>query len=189
MYFGPNRKLNRLKGFDYTTSGWYFLTICVKNRTEFFGEVKNEKMILNKFGKIIDQQVQWLLKNYAYVNLDEYVIMPNHIHMILIINPLIKNGHAEIVSDIVNVGNSRDCSLQVRDRLGKTKSLSEIVGAFKTTSSKIIHLNNLPEFKWQKSFYDRIIRNEQSFRNIKKYIRENPRRWEQDRNNSENLYM
>jgi putative transposase len=80
---------------------------------------------------------QWLRKQYSYIQLDEYIITPNHIHAILIINN--------------SVGNGRDRSLPI-------KSLSSLIDAFKTTSSKLIHQNNLPEFKWQKSFHDHIIR-------------------------------
>ena len=114
-------------------------------------------MMLNAYGQIVGQQWTWLQKQYKYVELDEYVIMPNHMHGIVVI----------------------DCSVQINKQ--KIKSLSELIGAFKTTSSKLIHQVGLNKFEWQKSFYDHIIRNEISLFNIRKYIKNNPIKWESDR--------
>jgi REP element-mobilizing transposase RayT len=91
--------------------------------------------------------------------------MPNHFHGIIIIDPSL------ITSDI------------------KIKSLSELIGAFKTTSSKIIHSTGLEVFCWQKSFYDRIIRNEKELLKIRQYIHNNPLKWEIEKNNPSNLLM
>ena len=131
-------------------------------------------MALNEFGKIIKKQWVWLAKQYSYVYLDEYVIMPNHIHGII--------GICREQINIVETG--RDLSLQL-----KIKSLSELIGAFKTTSSKLIRQNGLSDFRWQRSFYDHIIRNAKSLEKIRKYIYYNPVKEEYDRNNSENLFM
>ena len=160
------RKLNRLAGFDYSTGGYYFVTICTKNRINCFGNIVDGQMILNTHGQIVKHQWIWLQKQYKYVELDEYVIMPNHIHGIIII-------------DDTFVGNSRDCSLQINKQ--KIKPLPELIGAFKTTSSKLIHQAGLNKFEWQKSFYDHIIRNEISLFNIRKYIKDNTLKWELDR--------
>jgi len=155
-----NRKPNRLKNYDYSQAECYFVTICTKNKIDYFGEIKDEKMILNEIGRIVENQWLWLEKQYNYVLLDEFVVMPNHFHgTIAIIEP---------------VGNGRDRSLQ------KNKSLPSIIGAFKTTSSKLIHQNLNKNFAWQKSFYDRIIRNEKEFYNIQQYIRYNPNKWQWD---------
>jgi REP element-mobilizing transposase RayT len=161
-----NRKLNRLTGFDYSNEGYYFVTICVKDKTEWFGEIKDGRMMLNKYGKIIKNRWVWLPKQYFYIQFDEFVVMPNHFHGILSIG----NGHD-------NVGNARERSLR------KMKSLSELIGAFKTTSSKLIHRTGLLEFQWQKSFYDHIIRNEQDLTRVREYIVNNPLKWEEDEEN------
>jgi len=158
-----NRKKNRLLGYDYRQYGYYFVTICSNNRIKWFGNIENNHMVLNLSGQIVRQQLQWLEKRYSYIKLDEYIIMPNHIHGIIII----KNY----------VGNGRDRSLQ------QIKSLSSIIGAFKTTSSKLIHRNKLLEFKWQKSFHDHIIRNDKSLHQIREYIINNPLNWNNDENN------
>jgi putative transposase len=161
-----NRKRNRLKDFDYSQGDGYFVTICTKDKVNYFGEIQNGEMILNEYGKIVKQQWLWLQKQYNYVSLDEFVIMPNHLHGLLIINN--------------DVGNGRDRSLP------EIKSLSSLIGAFKTTSSKMIHQNGNINFSWQKSFYDHIIRNEKSLENIRVYIHYNPLKWEWDTENKLN---
>ncbi len=87
----PIRKLNRLKEYDYSQDGFYFITICVKNRKKIFGYVENEKMILNKFGVIVKNQWHWLANRFPYMKLDEFIIMPNHLHGIIIIDATNKN--------------------------------------------------------------------------------------------------
>lgn len=164
-----SRKPNRLKAHDYYLPGYYFITICTKNKGNVLGRVIDKEVILNKFGKIILNNWQKLSKMYSYCELDYFQIMPDHFHTILIIN---------------SVGTSRDLSLQV-----KTKSLSSLIGVFKTTSSKEIHLTGFKEFKWQRSFYDRIIRNEKELYHIRKYIQENPLMWDIEKNISKNLSL
>ena len=112
-------------------------------------------MDLNQFGKIVEERILWLAEQYQYVILHNYVVMPNHIHAIIEIrSSLVKNT--------------------------KIKSLSQLVGAFKTTSSKHVHLAGYDDFKWQRSFHDIIIRNERAFHTISKYIDLNPEKWKKD---------
>ena len=181
-----HRQSMRLKDYDYSQDGYYFVTICVKNKTEYFGEIINGKMILNEYGEIAKKQWLWLAEQYDYVKLDEWIIMLNHLHGILIIENNIKN----IGTNRMVVGAGRDLPLRPqREQTRKIKPLSELIGAFKTTSSKLIHQNGLSEFQWQRNYYDRIIRNEKELGKIRKYIFENPLKWELDRNNPENLFM
>lgn len=105
----------RLPGYDYTQANYYFITVCTENKHEWFGRIENNVMALNNYGNTVKQQWEWLTKQYPYVTLDEYIIMPNHIHGILIINKSYRPGH--------------DLALHI-------KSLSSLMGAFKTTSSK-----------------------------------------------------
>ncbi len=159
-------------GYDYSEQGYYFVTICTKNMIEYFGEIRNNNMIINKYGLIVRKQWIWLEKHFKYVHLDEFVIMPNHMHGILEIKP--------------NVGTNSDLSLQSNQNIKnpkiKIKSLSELIGAFKTTSSKQIHLEDLTEFIWQRSFYEHIVRNYESLERIRLYIQNNPAIWIRDRN-------
>jgi REP element-mobilizing transposase RayT len=167
------RKPNRLKNYDYSQNGYYFVTICTRNRQEWFGKIKNGVMELNRNGEIVEKQWKWLAKQYSDIELDVYEIMPNHVHGIIRIN--VRNGRE------ITVGNGRDRSLH-----RKIKSLPELIGAFKTTSSKMIHNNGVIEFRWQKSFYDHVIRNELSLNRIREYIKNNPRQWDSDRENIKN---
>jgi REP-associated tyrosine transposase len=166
----------------------YFVTLCVEDSLPWFGNIENGIMQLNDYGKIIQSQWIWLANQYDYVRLDEYVIMPDHIHGIIeIVDNRPSNTNA--------VGNSRDCSQQTksnqsfgrdhsqqtnpyqsfgRDRSHKIKPISELIGAFKTTSARSIHNQGGHEFKWQKSFYDHIIRTETTLLKIRKYIQNNP---------------
>ena len=157
------RKRNRKLGFDYSTEAIYFLTICCKNRIHHFGKIENKKMILNEYGKITNEQIQWLEQQYPYFILHNYIVMPNHVH---------------ILCEILIEKSRTDSSRAVRT--GKIKSISELMGAFKTTSSKKNHLagNNL--FQWQRSFHDHIVRNDYSYQNIFNYITQNPEKWVED---------
>ena len=166
------RKRTRLIGFDYTTPGGYFITVVVKDRGCVFGEIRNGTSSLSSFGQIVADQWRWLHDQYFYLAMDEFVVMPNHFHGIINITDSVDNRRAE---------NGRDRSLH------KIKSLSELVGAFKTTSSKRIHRSRLPSFQWQKSFYERIIRNDQELIRIREYIQSNPSRWELDIENPADL--
>ena len=159
------RKPNRLQNYDYSQAGYYFVTICTQNRVNYFGKIERQLMHLNEIGEIVKNQWVWLSTQYDYVELDTYIVMPNHLHGILIIR------------------SCRDRSRPVSTGTKKIKSLSELIGAFKTTSSKQIHKYGLSRFKWQRSFYDHIIRNEKSLDNIRAYIQNNPLNWELDKNN------
>ena len=154
---------NRLEGYDYSQSNYYYVTICTDERKEWFGEIKNDQMILNDHGQIVRQQWQWLAEQYTYVELDEYIVMPNHIHGILIIDDTDRSRPVPTHS---------------------IKSLSSLIGAFKTTSSKLMHQNGLPDFAWQRSFYDHVIRNDKSLNKIREYIINNPINWAIDEENT-----
>ena len=158
----PQRSQNRLEGYDYTQSNYYYVTVCTDNRQEWFGKIENNEMILNYHGEIVKEQWQWLAKQYSYVELDGYIVMPNHVHGILI---------------IIRADNTD------RSRPVPTKSLSSLIGAFKTTSSKLIHQNGLSDFVWQRSFYDHVIRNDRSLDKIREYIVNNPINWTEDEEN------
>lgn len=173
------RKPNRLQGFDYSQDNLYFVTSCVKNRVCCFGTVSNGEMTPNDCAKIAQKQWFWLGDQYPYVVLHAFVVMPNHIHGIIEINRsnIVDCGSVGTGRD---VGSGRDLSLQRQPTIPKIKSLSELIGAFKTTVSKQIHLVGFPEFAWQRSFHDHIIRNESSYQNIIHYILNNPSKWQED---------
>jgi REP element-mobilizing transposase RayT len=158
----PVRKRTRLKEYDYSNNAYYFITICVKDKSEVFGKVAYNSVSLNNYGLIVEKNLRDLAARFNSIEIDDYVIMPNHFHAIFILD------------------NKND----------KTKdSMSNIIGAFKSLTTIEIHKNGLSEFKWQRSYYDRIIRNEKELFNIKQYIEQNPLRWELEKENPQNIEM
>jgi REP element-mobilizing transposase RayT len=175
-----NRKGNRLSDFDYSQNGYYFVTICTKNRKEFFGDIRDGKMILNGLGQAVQKCWLDIPIHFPNATLDEYVVMPNHIHGILVIEN----------SD--SVGNNNHCSLQDQNASWQTRlsgSLSSMIRGFKIGVKKRCIANGKIDFAWQRSFYDHIIRNEKSLDKIRQYISDNPAQWEFDRNNPKYLYF
>ncbi len=166
------RKKNRLQEFDYSQSGYYFVTLCTNNHKLFFGKIINGKMILNQFGESITSnwiKIQTLHNN---IELDEFVIMPNHIHGIIIINYV---GDAKFASPTMD----------------RTKMLlSKIIQQFKRACT--IEIKNKLSFRlplWQRSYYDRIIRNEKELYQIRKYILQNLLKWEIENHSIKNLEL
>ena len=172
-----NRKLNRLTGFDYSNEGYYFVTICVKDKIEWFGEIKDGKMILNKFGEIVLRCWDDLCNHYTNTKLDEFMIMPNHLHGIIVIE---------------SCSRERFETVPYQETVPyKTKhGVSEIVRGLKTFSSRRINetISDGIKFQWKKSFYDHIIRNEQDLIRVREYIINNPLKWEEDTENINNPY-
>lgn len=171
------RKPNRLQGYDYSQDNLYFVTSCVQDRICCLGEIKNKQMQLNQYGQIAQQQWHWLGQQYAYIVLHAFVVMPNHIHGIIEINRGVVRTDDTVRTDTVQTG--RDLSLQLQQQ--KIKSLSQLMGAYKTTTSKQIHLLDYNAFAWQRSFHDHIIRDEQSYEKISAYIHNNPAQWQEDK--------
>jgi putative transposase len=160
------RKQNRLKDYDYSRNGCYFVTICTDNRKEIFGNIANSKIILNKYDRIARNSWLDIPNHHKNVKLDVFVVMPNHIHGILIIDNPVGNGPA--------------CS---SIKYPKTDNLSTVIGSYKSAVSKQINQLKNIKFKWQKSFHDHITRTDKSLDNIRKYIINNPAKWDRDENN------
>ena len=143
------RKSTRIPNYDYSSNNYYFITICTHNRKCLFGGPHK----LNCLGETAKQFMEDIPKYYPQVKVDNYVIMPNHVHSILII-----------------------------DDLEETKSitLSKVVGQYKMAVSRAFHITNPDEILWQRSFHDHVIRNRRSYENIWLYIEGNPSKWEED---------
>ena len=186
-------KSNRLTTWDYTIAWWYYVTINTFNHKEYFGEIKNGKMELNEIGKIAEEELLLTPKLREYVELDDYVIMPNHIHAIIIINESVETcrgmseNHGNIINNRRDVARyiSTDGDEQTENYFSKIspkpKSLSSIVRSYKSAVTKRIRKIGINNFKWQSNFYDRIIRNESELFNIRKYIEQNPLKWDLDK--------
>jgi len=170
------RKQIRLKNYDYSLNGYYFITVCSNDRKNIFGEYKyvgaalvpaRNNIKLSKIGQIINNQWNDIPNQYRNVELDEYIIMPNHIHGILIVNNRAQTSGAPTISKII--------------RSFKSKSSIEYLNHIKQNNT-YISVNI-----WQRSFYDHVVRNERSLNAIKEYIANNPENWENDIDNLLNL--
>ncbi|MCX7876665.1 MAG: hypothetical protein N2321_10940 [Melioribacteraceae bacterium] len=171
----------RLNNWDYSSPWWYYVTINTKNHVEYFGKIENEKMILNELGKIADKYWLEIPNHFSIVELDYYVVMPNHIHGIIIIN---ESGN-NICRDVACNVSTDNIFSQISP---KGNSLSTIIRSYKSAVSKNIHELYKLDFSWQTRFYDRIIRNEKELFNIRKYIEQNPLKWELDKDKPENIF-
>jgi REP element-mobilizing transposase RayT len=168
-----NRKTTRLSGYDYSQAGFYFVTICTDKWICCLGEVVGGEMVVSDIGKIVHIAWRQLPQHYPHVCLDEFVVMPNHIHGIIQL--------AESVS-MPGRGGFGNPPLQPRH------GLPEIVRWFKTWSARDINrLRGTQGTRfWQRSFYDHIIRGEDDLDNVRRYIRDNALKWEGDRENPVN---
>ena len=188
-YQGKYRtKSAHLPFYDYSQNGYYFVTICTKNRIEYFGSVVNDQMVLSEIGQVILDHWQAFPENYSSVSLDEFIIMPNHLHGILILRE--QDNHAKR-RDYKETG---QCPVSTNNfsinKLTRRPTLFSIIGAFKSICGRIIKEKQTDiNFGWQPRFYDHVIRNQESLAKIREYIRQNPQKWELDKNNVENLYI
>ncbi len=153
----PKRKPTRLKGYDYSTPGMYFLTICVKDRKELLSKIivgDDEgivpKIQLSNYGMICERYINNINIKYENVTVDKYVIMPNHIHLIIFLH-----------------GTMRASS--------PTKNIENIIRSFKIMVTK-----EIGKSIWQRSYHDHIIRGEKDYQKIWEYIDTNVLRWEND---------
>jgi len=176
----------RLRGWDYSWNGYYFVTICVKGSECVFGNVENGETVLSRIGEIVNQCWQEIPRHFSFVQLDEFVIMPNHVHGIIIINNnVVETLHATSLRHAMSLhkSNIRD-SKSFSNISPKQGSLSSVIRSFKSAVTKLVN-NELPHqfFAWQPRFYDRIIRDEKELWNVRNYIRNNPLKWEEDEEN------
>ncbi|MFH1890941.1 MAG: transposase [Candidatus Kuenenbacteria bacterium] len=186
-----NRKSIRLPGHNYSQEGHYFVTICTEKRRLFFGKIENEKMVLNKLGAIIKQEWLKTPKIRKNVKLDEFIIMSNHIHGIIIINDQSTCVGAYCNTPRRNTPKNKNnndrayCNTPLRS---PSHTLGAIIRGFKSTTTKQINLQfGYNYFAWQRNYYEHIIKDEESLYNIRRYIIDNPKNWQTDRNNPDNF--
>jgi len=179
-------KTARYEGHDYSQNGYYFVTICVKDKQEYFGEVVNGEMKLSEVGKSVNEEWAKTEKIRKNVKLDKFVVMLNHLHGIVIIEDSrdALNASPKIGRRTQCVSTDENC----KNKFGpQTNNLASIIRGFKSASTKIIR-NTLPYFQWQSRFYDRVIRNETELGKIQEYIERNPKFWDEDKNKVENIF-
>jgi len=179
MKFNPDihhRKSLRLRGYDYSQAGAYFITICTQNRESLFGHIIHGQMHLNPTGKIAFEEWQKTETMRAAIRLHEYIIMPNHIHSII----EFVGAHCMRPVDLIATG---DNNLQTNDgRVQHAPTLGDVVRGYKSAVTKGInelqHTLGVPV--WQRNYHEHIIRNETAYLKIADYIQTNPKRWEED---------
>lgn len=173
-----HRRSIRLSGYDYSQNGAYFVTVCTQNRDCLFGAVEDGNMVLNSHGQIVFDVWSHLPEHYFHVQLDQFVVMPNHFHGIIVLNR--DNVGAGLkpapTNEIVN---------QNQPGPAKIHALPEIIRGFKTFSSRQINdMRGAPGDRlWQRNYYEHVIRNESEWNRLRQYIVDNPVRWDIDREN------
>jgi len=187
---GTPRRRNtlRLHNYDYSAAGAYFATICSYNRECLFGEIRDSRMVLNDAGRILNDVWDDLPNHYDHVLLDAFIIMPNHVHGIVILRDPVADaivGAGFVRAGFVRAGLKPAPTHNTMKTEMKRHGLPEIVRGFKTFSSRRINeMRKTPGMKlWQRNYYEHVIRNDRSLAAIREYIVNNPRKWELDREN------
>ena len=174
----------RLKGYDYSQAGLYFVTIVTKDRKSLFGQCDDGEIRLNQYGEIVAETWKWLEEQYNYVELGAWIVMPNHLHGILIIHEADRRGGSR-TAPTDGERNVHDDTKGTAPTDVKVKPLGRLVGAFKTVSTKKINLLRGAEGSvvWQRNYYDHIIRNQEDLELTWLYIESNPAQWLKDEEN------
>ena len=180
--FKQHRRSIRLRGYDYSQAGAYFVTICVQHRECLFGDVIASEMHLNSFGEVMLKWWNELPRYYPPVELDEYVMMPNHMHGIIVITDVGAGSPRPAISFNGETGRGDPAPTEKR-------TLGQLVGYFKFQATKEINqLRDTPYAKvLQRDYYEHIIRNDREWDAIAKYIRDNPANWNADPDNPMNF--
>jgi putative transposase len=192
-----HRRSIRLKGYDYSQAGLYFITICCQDRKYRFGKIENGEMILNELGTIAYNEWTKLVERFTNFELDVFQIMPNHMHGIILLNnvagvdtltqlvqpqglvptyAIAQNGSITDCDDIGTGASPAPTNATIGEIIGAYKSLV-FNGCLKIYKSK----NDLMGKLWQRNYYEHIIRNAKSYENISNYIINNPAKWAEDK--------
>jgi putative transposase len=181
------RKHIRLSDWDYSSEGVYFITICCHDRESFFGRLIDKKMVISEIGKMAFQFWKEIPEHFYHVRIDEFVVMPNHIHGILILDySLAGTRHGVSLHNTSNI-NVGPCHGMALHRNGTNQfskpvknSIPVIINQYKSTLKRWCNQNGFKYFRWQSRFYDHILRSEFSMNQVREYIITNPRNWLSD---------
>ena len=169
------RRSIRLKGYDYTNPGAYYITMCAYDKEHLFGQIINGKMRLNLYGQIVEHKWKNIEKHFKNAQLDVFQIMPNHLHGIIMLHD-VGAKHSDGISNVKSKSLHKNASPLHGT---KSKSLSAIIQNFSSISTrKINQIRKKPGNKlWQRNYYERIIRNHDELNAIRRYIINNPSNW------------
>ena len=172
MLFDPNqhhRRSVRREGHDYSSAGCYFLTICAARRGEIFGRIEDGELQINRFGKIVCEEWARIAEMREEIELDDWIVMPDHLHAIIHII------HSRDVLGDAAFGHTPCAGTN-------TRSVASLVGGFKSAAtSRINALRGQPTKVWQRNYWEHIVRDERDLENHRRYISENPTRWQTKR--------
>jgi REP element-mobilizing transposase RayT len=173
-----HRRSIRLKHYDYTQTGAYFVTVCTWQKECLFGDVVDGETRLNEYGNVVVDCWNKIPSHFQYVGLDAFIVMPNHVHVIIVMDNC--RGKACLAPT------------WERGQFGKpiTGSLPTIVGSFKSAVTKQINtIRNTPGTPlWQRNYYEHVIRNDDELQRIREYIINNPLQWADDEINPANMW-
>jgi len=177
----------RLQNWNYGWNGFYFVTVCTKNREFYFGDISDGRMELSEIGEIV--KMEWLktfeMRPDMNLGMGKFVVMPNHFHGIISIGDNRYNTERDTQRgrDAMHCVSTTTAENETKNKFGpQSKKLASIIRGFKigvTKNARIINTN----FAWQSRFHDHIIRNDQSYQNISEYIINNPLKWKEDKFN------
>ena len=162
-----HRRSIRLKDYDYSQPGAYFVTVCVKEKNSIFGSIYNSKMVLSPVGRIVYQCWRDIPKHFDSMKLDIFVVMPNHLHGIIVITKDFSRG-VQLNAPTVNASNFYSSISP------KQKTLSIIIRTFKAAVTTHCRKSKHHFFQWQRNYYEHIVRNEDGLKIIREYILNNP---------------
>ncbi|MEM9951748.1 MAG: transposase [Chloroflexota bacterium] len=175
----PQRKSPRLKGYDYTSDGAYFVTICTQERYLLFGNVVNSEMRHDSLGALARHHWLDLPNHFDTVELDYFVVMPNHFHGIVVINNYL---YEKVETGLTPTTNPIVGDAPVRPTKTKYPTLGLIIGSFKAAVTREARKQNIFTGKiWQRNYHDHIIRDEDDLNRLRQYVVYNPAKWEEDR--------
>jgi putative transposase len=187
---------SRLEGFDYSSPGEYFVTICTKDKGCWLGEMESGTMRLSPIGIIVEEEWRKTGHVRGNVELDAFVVMPNHIHGIIVIKKSLVETTGPVVSTWVKHGPTVSHAEETSHRLVSTRiktlspnSLGSIVGQLKSACTKRIRAAGFDDFAWQAGYYDHVIRDLKDLERIREYIAMNPSRWNSDDEFAQNITM
>jgi putative transposase len=175
----------RAPWWDYANNGAYFITICTNNREQYFGGIIDGEMVLSEMGIVVNTICKLIPNQFDYSELGEFIIMPNHVHLIVIINkpvetPLMASLQTQSKTQTPLTDQLKNGGFAGYKNPMLQNNLSRVIRWFKgrcTFDLRKIHA----DFDWQSRFYDRIIRNEIEYQIITNYIKNNPMKWEKDK--------
>jgi len=159
----------RRVGWDYASRSWYFVTLCARGRECSLADAVHGKIALSRAGMIAERQMDEIAKHYSNVVVDRFVIMPNHIHAIIVID-----GRHQYSPTPTGDGASPVSTMRL------AKSLGDVVGGYKAGVSRICRAEGIATFAWQERFYDRILGSNASVNAVRDYIDRNPENWMED---------